>query len=149
MAKKRQNYQKFQSTKGGRMDAIYFDMMESKAWGELSGNDIKLYLYMLKKYSANYVKYVYINSNKNNISIPKKEYLGLDESQLWTIKMGMSTFQNSIDNLIKLGFVKVVEYRYATRECNIYGFSDMWSYYGTEKFVIKNEWKRGVSRGCT
>jgi hypothetical protein len=149
MAKsKKQNYQSFQSAKGGRLAAVYFDMMESKAWEELSGNDIKLYLYMLKKYSAKYFKGILVESNKDNISLPKKEYLGQDETQKWIIKIGRSTFTSSIDHLIELGFVKVVEYKPKGGDTKliIYGFNDMWQYYGTNKFAIKDEWRRTNKR---
>jgi hypothetical protein len=140
--KKRQNYQSFQSINGGRLIALYFDMLDSEAWRELKGNDIKVYMYMLRKYTASYTKGMLVNCNKDNISIPKNEYLGKDKKQPWIMKIGRSTFINAIDNLIDLGFIKVVKSGYAARECNIYGFNDMWKFYGTDKFYIKNEWRR-------
>jgi hypothetical protein len=144
--KKKQNFQSFQSNRGGRLIALYFDMMDSKAWSELKGNDIKVYLYMLRKYTANYKKGMLVSCNKDNISIPKNEYLGKDKKQPWIIKMNQTTFMNSLDHLIDLGFIKVVRNGYSSRECNIYGFNDMWKKYGTEKFFIKDEWKRSSNR---
>lgn len=138
-AKRKSNYQSFQSSKGGRMVAIYFDMMESKAWAELSGNDIKLYLHMLKKYTAKFDKGILIKSNKEDICMTRDEY---------TKFMAKNTFEKGIDKLINLGFVKVMEYQYkcGIRKLIIYGFSDMWQYYGTNKFHIKDCWKRSINR---
>ncbi|KAA8673388.1 hypothetical protein [Clostridium sp. HV4-5-A1G] len=146
MPKKKQNFQSFQSSKGGRFMPIYFDMVDSKAWSELKSNDIKVYLYMLRKYTAKYDKHILISSNKDNISVPKDEYLGKHKKQSWSIKMNQTTFMNCIDHLIDLGFIKVVRDGYASRECNIYGFSDMWKKYGTKDFYIKNDWKRAARR---
>lgn len=146
MLKKKQNFQSFQSNNGGRLIALYFDMIDSKAWSELKGNDIKVYLYMLRKYTASYTKGMLVSCNKDNISIPKNEYLGKDKKQSWIIKMNQTTFMNSLDHLIELGFIKVVRNGYNSRECNIYGFSDMWKKYGTKDFTIKDEWRRAPKR---
>lgn len=142
--KRKQNYQSFQSSSGGRLIALYFDMIDSKAWSELKGNDIKAYLYMLRKYTANYTKGMLVSCNRDDISIPKDEYLGKDKKQPWIMKMAQATFMNSIDHLINLGFIKVIRNGYASRECNIYGFNDMWKKYGTKDFHIKNKWRRAA-----
>lgn len=139
MAKRKSNYQNFQSAKGGRMAPLYFDMLESQAWQELTANDIKLYLAMLKKYTAKYTKGMLVSSNKDNISMARSEYIQL---------MNNRTFFKSIDHLIELGFIKVISTgsRYGKQKCNIYGFNDMWQRYGTDSFRIKNEWRREKNR---
>jgi hypothetical protein len=137
MGKNKQNYRPFQSSKGGRFIALFDDMMESPAWEQLTSSEIVLYLYMLKKFRVKYVKGMVDKSNENDISMPKQEYMKL---------MNNRTFFKSIDHLIELGFIKVIEGRYATRECNIYGFNDAWKHYGTDTFNIKDEWKRPKSR---
>lgn len=136
------NYQRFQSAKGGRMAALYFDMLDSKAWGALTGNDIKVYLYMLRKYTARFERGQLVKSNKDDISCTRTEY----EKQL---NMTHNTFEKCIDHLIELGFVRVIEYKYPRGEVGkliIYGFSDMWQKYGTDEFYIKNAYKRYCNR---
>lgn len=138
--KKKSNYQSFQSSGGGRMAAIYFDMIDSNAWKELTGNDIKLYIQMLKKYTATYSKGMLISSNKDNIEMHRAQY---------TKFMSKPTFETCIDHLIELGFVKVIEYKpqSGSRTLLIYGFNDMWKHYGTNKFYIKDSWRRAKNRG--
>ena len=142
MAKKKQNFQSFQTYRGGRFISIYFDMLTSKAWEDLNGNSIKLYLYMLSKYKVKYVKGEVDYCNKEDISIVRSEYSKF---------MAKNTFEKCIDELIDHGFVKVNEYKSmgGSRKLIIYGFNDVWRKYGTESFAIKDEWKRSKNRHCT
>lgn len=134
MAKKKPIYETFQTARpNGNFMMLYFDMLDSEAWQELTAHEIQLYLYMLRKYQRKVTKGQIWNSNKDNISIPKKEYREL---------MHQSTFEKSIDHLIELGFILLIENRYKTRQCHIYGFCDMWQKYGTKDFHIKPEYKR-------
>lgn len=137
MSTRKQNYRPFQSKKGGHFITLFDDMVESKAWEQLTANDIILYLYMLKKFKIKYNHGMVEKSNECNISMPKQEYLKL---------MHQVTFFKSIDHLINMGFIKVVEDRYSTRQCTIYGFNDAWKYYGTNTFKIKDEWRRLKNR---
>ena len=149
MAKRKSNTLPYQTTKeGDRLLPIYWDMLESKAWGELSGNDIKLYLYMAKKVSTKWYMNRMISTNKDNICVPRKEYRGEDETQKWIIKIGIGTFNDCIDNLINLGFVKVEGYKFmqGSKKLIIYGMNEMWSSYGQDKFKIKEHWKRVNNR---
>lgn len=140
MIKKRKNhYQSFQTAKGGRMIALYIDMLDSKA-GQILLADAKayqLYSLLLKKYTAKFEHGILISSNKDNISIPVAEYMKY---------MTQRTFEKCIDKLIGLGFIKLIRSGYSTRTCNIYGFSDMWKNYDKENFEIKEEWKRPSNR---
>ena len=117
--------------------ALYHDMTGSKAWKKLTGKDIQLYIQMRQKHQRRVTKGVIHDSNANNISMPKAEYLQF---------MQQRTFEKCIDHLIELGFVKTVKNRYDTRECNIYGFSDMWKKYGTKDFVIRPEYRRTLKQ---
>lgn len=139
MAKGKNNFQSFQSNNGNRFMPIYFDMVTSDAWQDLSGNAIKLYLYMLSKYKVKYVKSQVDYCNKHDISIIRSEYSKF---------MAKNTFEKCIDELIDHGFIKVVEYKHmgGSRKVIIYGFNDMWQKYGTKSFLIKEEWKRSINR---
>ncbi|KAA8674467.1 hypothetical protein [Clostridium sp. HV4-5-A1G] len=136
---KRNNYQSFESH-DGRYTRIFDDMIDSAAWDELSGNAIKLYIKMKRKYVPAYDgKGQLIKCNKDDISMPKSEYSKF---------MSPNTFQKCIDELISCGFIRVVEYKplEGSRKVIIYGFSDMWQKYGTKDFVIKDEWKRAKNK---
>ena len=132
--KRKNTSESFQTGRpSGNFMMLYFDMMDSLAWQELKAHDIQLYLYMRRKYTCKVTKGQIWGSNKDNISVPAKEYRQI---------MHQATFEKSIDNLIDLGFIKLIENRYKTRQCNIYGFSDTWQKYGTKEFYIKPEHKR-------
>ena len=117
--------------------ALYHDMLDSAAWKELTAHDIMLYLYMRRKHLRKVYKKRIVKSNKNDISIPRAEYRKF---------MHQSTFEKSIDHLIDLGFVKLVENHYEERKCNIYAFSDMWQYYRTSNFKVKPECRRTLKQ---
>lgn len=105
-------------TEGGRHLRITLNMMESKAWSELSSYAIQAYLLIKIKYSG---------GNEDDISLTYKE--GMEH-------MTKRRFTKAIDELIEHGFIVMVKHRQNTRECNIYGLSDMWQKYGTEGFMI-------------
>jgi hypothetical protein len=93
-------------------------MMESKAWCELSSYAIQAYLLIKIKYRG---------ENENDISLTYKE--GIEH-------MTKRRFTKAIDELIEYGFIVMVKHRQNTRECNLYGLSDMWQQYDTEGFKI-------------
>lgn len=129
------NWQPCQSISGGKFIPIYEDMIKSEA-GKVLIKDAKafqLYFLMASKYKPIYINKVFISDNVDNISMTQeeaKEY------------MTKRTFCKCIDKLINLGFIKLIKSGYAERECNIYGLNDMWKLYDTDKFNIKNKWKR-------
>lgn len=47
-----------------------------------------------------------------------------------------------MDKLINCGFIRQVITGVPTMSINIYGFSNQWKYYGTDKFNISNTDKR-------
>lgn len=136
MAKKKKGFTKesFESGKStSNFIALYWDMWDSKAWQELNAHERNLYLTMRRKYQRKVLNGMLDSSNKNDISMPKKEYEQI---------MHQDTFYKCIDNLIEKGFVKVVRNGRFTKQCNIYGFVDMWQKYGTQEFEIHHSWRR-------
>ncbi len=134
MAKKKRTFESFQTGKSNsNFISLFWDMYDSEAWQQLTAHDIQLYLYMLRKYQRKVTNGQIWDSNRDNISVPAKEYRKL---------MHQATFEKCIDHLIELGFIKLIENRYKTRQCNIYGFTDTWQKYGTKEFIVKPEHKR-------
>jgi len=134
MAKKKRTFESFQTSKSnGNFMMLYLDMVDSEAWQQLTAYDIQLYLHMLRKYQRKTTKGQIWDSNSDNISIPAKEYRQI---------MHQATFEKCIDHLIEVGFLKLIENRYKTRQCNIYGFTDTWQKYGTKEFNVEPEHKR-------
>jgi hypothetical protein len=129
------NCEDWQSTTGGMFHPFYNDMMESEVGKILLGNSKawQIYCVLVFKYQAKYENGLCTSSNKDNISLTYKEAKEY---------MTKRTFINSIDLIIQLGFIKIIKSGYAERKCNIFGFSNMWSYYNTDQFNIKDKWKR-------
>lgn len=111
------------STKGRHL-RITVSMMDSKAWKELSCHSIALYIHMKAKFNYD---------NEDDISFTYAEGQKL---------MNEATFSKSLDQLNDLGFIKVIRSGWTTRTATIYGFSDQWKHYGTEKFSVKPRPKR-------
>lgn len=134
---KKVTYEEFETNGNNNFAAIYFDMLKSKAWNELSGDAVKVYMYMRSKYTRKVQHGCIVSSNKNDISVSYKE------TGLWQRK-----FEKAIDQLIDLGFIKVNEYKPqgGFKKLIIYGFNNQWKYYNTSKFQIKDEWKRMCNR---
>lgn len=134
---KKITFEEFETSGKNNFAAIYFDMLKSKAWNELSGNAVKVYMIMRSKYSRKVQHGYIVDSNKDDISISYKE-TGLTQH----------TFEKSIDQLIDLGFIKVNEYKAqgGFKKLIIYGFSNQWKHYNTAKFKIEDKWKRMCNR---
>jgi hypothetical protein len=80
----------------------------------------------------------------------KKKYNGQNEDNFsYTYAEGKKlmnerTLIKSIDHLIDLGFIRLVNQGRASGEPNSYAFSDQWQYFGTDNFaVIQRVKKRG------
>lgn len=136
MAKKKNGYvrEDFETAKPrGKFISLFDDMIESKAYLELTAHDIMLYIKLRQKYTVKKVNGVIVGSNKDDISMPKREYEKF---------MHQNTFYKSIDNLIDKGFIRVIRNGRFSKQCNIYGFVSMWQHYGTDKFNVPNSWRR-------
>lgn len=75
-----------------------------------------------------------VSSNKDNLCYTEKQY----KSHGITKRI----FDKNIDNLIEWGLIKIIKYRFETRECTIYGMSEMWLNWGTKDFKIEECDKR-------
>lgn len=127
MAPKKQvwRFKAFESaTTNGRWLRIAGDMLDSLAWKQLSVYEQVLYLHIKNKFRVNKVG----ESNERNISFTYSEGQKL---------MSKRTFTQSIDRLIELGFVDLVEHWRHAKKPTIYGLSARWRDYGTDKFEEK------------
>ena len=69
-----------------------------------------------------------------------------------TAKFGIarSTFRNSIDQLVKLGFIDIDHHGGGLmKDCSLYGISDRWRDYGKEKFIKRSRKKDTRKLGYT
>ena len=116
--------------KNGAFTKISNDMIKSKAWKQLSLRQHGLYLHLKSKFT----KYKNQDTNVNDITIPKKEAL--------TLYGDLKTLRKDIDILIAFGFIRQIKSGWNTWTSNIYGFSDKWRLFGTDKFSIPETDKR-------
>lgn len=124
---------------------IYDDVIDSKAWKELSGNAVKVYIQFHRKHYLKYAgkgkgKYI-VKDNVNDISLTQDE-----AKKLW--KMDKRALKKAIDELIDKGFIDLVERGFIRlskttlirqKRPNIYGLSDRFRDYGTDKYKIHRE----------
>ena len=75
-----------------------------------------------------------LETNAENISFTTKEAIKLYGD--------LRTFRKDLDILIDLGFIKQIMSGVPRMEASIYGFSDKWKDYGTDKFHIPDSDKR-------
>jgi len=123
--KKKKLFEDFESNRdNGKFHKVSDDMVQTTVWKELSLVERALYY----EFKLKFTKYRDGTTNTNNIEMPRSEYSKF---------MNDRTFWKSIDNIIEHGFIRVVENRWNTRECTIYGFSTQWRNYGTSAFTIK------------
>jgi hypothetical protein len=95
------------------------DMMRRRVWIELSPIGVKLYLYLKSKYRG-----------KIEGSLFKCTYKEIRKATGFYDKSIKSAF----DDLIKKGFIEVVQNNQVRRLPNIYRYSDKWQYYGKPEF---------------
>lgn len=122
MARKKQTlkFKEFESaTTNGRFVRIAADMMDSLAWKQLSVYEQVLYLHLKRKFNG---------GNEHNLSFTYREGQEL---------MSKRTFIKSIDHLIALGFIDLVEHWRHAKKPSIYGLSTRWRDYGTDRFKEK------------
>ncbi|WP_298202108.1 hypothetical protein [Desulfosporosinus sp.] len=114
----------------GRFAKITFDMMQSKAWTNLSLRQIGLYLLFKSKFTKSSKG----TDTRDNLTLPKDEWSKLYKTP--------SSYYQDLDMLIALGFIRVVTYQGYLRKPTIYGLSAMWKHYGKDGFIIKESDKR-------
>ena len=123
------NNQKYDCTK------ICRDMQRSKAWNKLKLRQQGLYLHLKAKFTVNIKT---LENNKDNITIPTTEAKKLYGD--------LRTFRNDIDTLINYGFIRQIISGVPTLNASIFGFSDNWKYYDTDKFYIPKEDRRYIPK---
>ena len=107
------------------------DMQKSAAWKSLSLRQRGLYLELKSKFTVNRKT---LETNAENIS-----YTTTEAKKVYG---DLRTFRADIDALINAGFIKQVVSGVPTMSASIYGFSDRWKDYGTDKFYIPESDKR-------
>jgi len=121
------NFHSFESsTENSPYARITRNMINSRAWQALNCFEQTIYLHLKLKYSGK-------PGGEKDISFTYKEGEKL---------MSKRVFTRSIDKLIEVGLIDLVEHRPYSAACNIYGLSDRWHNYGTDEFIEKIRPKR-------
>ena len=103
----------------GQFTKITRDMMQSRAWKDLSLRQQGLYLHLKAKYTQKSTHGIVESTNRDDISLPKAE---------WSPKLygDYRTFAEDIQKLEDNGFIRTTRYGKALHQCNLYGFTDDW-----------------------
>lgn len=113
---------------------VYYSMLMSKAWRELTGNQKELYLFCkLQQFgeSLSYEEHA-TEIEKQNLEKPNlSDRFTMNKSkwcelyQLYT-EQNAKRFYNDMKRLIELGFVELLQSGRTNKTKNIYKFSDKW-----------------------
>jgi hypothetical protein len=124
-------WQRFESITGIETRFIKFalSMEESNASEQLTVSQVGLYHILKRKYTKVNGKF-----NENNITFPQSEWI-----KYYSRK---SAFDKDMDNLIELGFIRVIQYRGKYKKATIYGYSAQWKHYGTDLFSVTDKDRR-------
>lgn len=130
--------EKWESKKssGAKFTKICDDMQESDAWKKLTLRQHGLYLFLKRKYTKK--SDGTDNASDLHITDKDKRIIGLSDNTLY----------KDIDALIDYGFIKLIKHGKVVHKPNIYGFSDMWREYGTDKFFIHPSYKRDTKKNA-
>ena len=82
-----------------------------------------------------------ISSNTKTLE-NNSENISFTTSEAKKLYGDLRTFRSDVDILIERGFIKQIMSGVPRMEASIYGFSDRWKDYGTDKFYIPKEDKR-------
>jgi len=124
--------QDFESkTDNGRWTRVAGDMLESKAWQQLTVYEIAVYLHMKNKFRVKNTG----EHNGRDISFTYNE-------AVTKLKMGRARFTKAIDTLLAVGLIDMVEHNPHSPQATIYGFSSRWQLYGTDNFKTQNRVRR-------
>ena len=93
------------------------EMLHSKAWQTLSCHARSAYIEIKLKSNG---------KNEDNLSFTYKEASKI---------MHRNTYARVIRELVDHGLIKVVRSGGLNNRCNIFGLSERWRIYGTERFV--------------
>ena len=127
--KKRATHQPFEGNNPrGAFTKITIDMMHSPAWKALNLRQHGSYFVLKSKYRQKMMGGVMTSSNKDDISFPKVEW-----SLYYT---DYRTYKKDMDQLMDLGFIRLIQSGRTTRTPNIYGFCDKWKVFSPKS--LKN-----------
>ncbi len=108
--------------RNGKFTRLYHELLESKAFIDLSLTEKVLFLHMKMQYKGNAAK-----NNPNGK--PEQFYFNLALAKKYNI-CGKTTLYKAIDNLIEHGLIDCIENNKNLRKKNVYAFSDRWKNYG-------------------
>lgn len=118
---KKATHQSFEGSDArGQFTKITRDMMQSRAWKDLSLRQRGLYLHLKSKYTQKVTHGIVESSNRDNISLPYSEWYP-------ALYGDYRTFNADIHKLEDHGFIRYVRYGKALHQCNLYGFTGDWS----------------------
>lgn len=114
--------------KGAQYVALYYPMLESKAWKDLTVYDQAVYIEMRREYNP-------------ALEDPDQEFIFPINKKAKDIGMSGNTVAKSITNLIDKGFIKVKKRGQligsggmSRREPHIYAYHCLWQQYGKNIF---------------
>lgn len=121
-------FREFESSRqDGRFVKIAWDMMQSKAWSDLTVSQRGLYLMMKAEYlpeKSN--KGVLLPANDKNILFPSSKWKPL-------YKGNQRKWQEDRQSLIDHGFIRIAECGRTTRTPNVYELSEDWKTFGKQE----------------
>jgi DNA-binding transcriptional ArsR family regulator len=97
---------------------VWHELIDSKAWKELSCHARAVYIEIGRKYNG---------GNNGNLSYTYREARNL---------MHKSTFTKALRELVNHGLIDIIRSGGLYRKCNIFGLSDRWKLYGQENFKL-------------
>lgn len=123
----------------GHCVVLQDDVIDTKAWKDISGNAVKIYIQFMRK---RYIKYGGKGKYKKAAHDNARDLsLTIDEAKkMWS--MDKRALKKAIDELIEKGFIDIVEHGFAAiskntliqqKKPNIYGLSERFRSYGKKK----------------
>lgn len=115
---------------GEQFVQLPYAMIRSQAWGNLSGNAVKVYLRLRLKFNG---------SNPHDLSLTYNEMKGI---------LSPATTRKCFIELVETGFIDLVRQGGLHKQCNIFGLSSRWQRYGTQEFEHRtlDKWNFGGFR---
>jgi hypothetical protein len=102
--------------KGPPFVRIFHELIDSKAWKELSCYARAVYIEIYRKYNG---------SNNDNLSYTYREASKI---------MHRLTFTKALRELVNNGLIDIIRSGGLHKKCNIFGLSDRWKFYDQENF---------------
>jgi len=102
--------------KGPPFVRIFHELIDSKAWKELSCYARTVYIEIYRKYNG---------SNNGNLSYTYREGIKI---------MTRNRFSKALKELVNNGLIDIIRSGGLYRKNNIFGLSDRWKSYGQENF---------------